>query len=300
MMDSALNYDPYQFAGRHAYAISQTSHITFNDYSRMSTHTRKQVFERRLPTPIWALDDRWLRKLLVLFLEARVQRNHRPNDDLLTRRAAAEKKIKTLIPKWNDEIDRLQLEYVAAQHKKRTSKERLRVLEINIESRDTLVRLTQKSPLGFVAAIVVLYYRMGKTSVEVGEEVGCRPPHVRQILYRLNAIWNKNFNLDFMVEPSAPAVPACRTYTRQEIDGMLAAGKITIPKGDISLPAAPPGAFAPCMPGESRKERRARLIAAGLCGNCGLKPRGDYAECVSCRAYYAALAKNRMQKKKAG
>jgi hypothetical protein len=78
--------------------------------------------------------------------------------------------------------------------------------------------------------VVVLYFRMGLNSVDVAGETGLKPPHVRQLLYRLRAIWIEKFKVDLTVQPSAPAVPPCRTYTRQEIEGALNAGIITIPK----------------------------------------------------------------------
>lgn len=291
-----IHFDSYQFENRYQIKpVSQESHIAFSDYARMSMHRRKQVYDRRLRCPIWALDDRFLRKLLVLFLEARAG-IHNPNLDLVTRRDIAERRLKERLPEWNARVDRLNHQYVDAQHK-HASKERLQGLEIEIENLDTLIRMTQKSPLGFVAAIVVHYYRLGKNSVEVGEEIGCKPPHVRVILWRLHQLWNKTFGFEFNLEPAAPAVPACRSYTRKEIKEALATRKISIPAGDI-LPIKP-GKYAPVLPGESRKARRARLMADGLCGNCGLKPRGKYAECVDCRAYYAALNRGYQQKKRA-
>lgn len=294
------HFDSHQFEGNSSRPWGSKSQLDYRDYDlSMSIHKRKQVYERRLQTPIWALDDRFLRKLLVLFIEARARvRNPNTNLDFGARRVIAERCLKERIPEWNAAIDRLQFEYVAAQHK-HASKEKLRRFEIEIENLDTLVRMTQKSPIAFVAAIVILYYRLGLSSTEVGEEIGCKPPHVRVILWRLHQIWDNTFGIEFNVEAARPAVPPCRSYTRQEIKKALAAGKITIPKGDISLkPTLPPTPWAPSLPGEASTARRARLKAAGLCGNCGLNPRGAYAECSRCRTYYAARCRAYQKRKK--
>ena len=371
MYDAGLHFDPYQFAARRSRPASKETGISFDDYARMSTHTRSRNLDRRLPTPAWALSDVWLRKLLILFLESRAQMRS-SKEDIITRRDIAERKIKERLPQWNATLDTLQHEYVEAR-REGAAKEALKNMEVEIENLDTLIRVTQKGTLATLAAVVVLYYRMRKNSVEVAEELQLKPPHVRMLLFRLHELWNKNFNIDFTVEPAAPEVPPCRSYTREEIDEMLAAGKITIPKdtpkqlaaqknhraapqpidaqraaqlrasgmmwkeiatelgcssagsvlnavryrvGDLKSPAIAQSAYK-CkpgrnpigrvevvgtdirVPGESRKEQRARRIAVGLCGYCGKNPREDYSECAPCRAYFAEMRKNRATAKKA-
>ena len=247
MFESGLHFDLYQFAGRRNRPASKETSISFEDYGRMSTRTRHRNLDRRLPTPAWALSDVWLRKLLILFLETRAQM--RPSkDDLLTRRDIAERQIKKRLPQWNATVDTLQHEYVEAR-REGASKEALKNMEVEIENLDTLIRVTQKGTLATLAAVVVLYYRMRKDSVEVAEELQLKPPHVRMLLYRLNEIWNKNFNLDFTVEPAAPEVPPCRSYTREEIEQKLATGEITIPKDKPPLQ----------LPPENEFDRRKRL-----------------------------------------
>jgi hypothetical protein len=192
---STLQFDRWQFENRGSRPWGVKSSLDFRDLDlSMSIHKRAQVQERRLPTPLWALSDSHLRLLLVAFLENRVC-IHNPQGTLLARRAAAESKVLARIPIWNATIDRLQLEYVAAQ-RKRTSKRRLRKLEQEIENLDTLIRMSRKGGLDVVAAVVVLYYRMGLNSVEVGEQVKLRPPHVRMLLSRLHDVWEKRFKLD--------------------------------------------------------------------------------------------------------
>jgi hypothetical protein len=194
-MVGALSFDRWQFENEfRARPVSRSSQISFDDYSRsMSTRTRKQVYERRLPTPIWSLENSSLRALLVGYLENRVG-IRKPQGTLLERRAAAEKRSKDQIPRLNERIDRLQLKYVAVKRKGRL-KAKLRKLEQEIENLDTCVRMCRRGGLDIVAAVVVLYYRCGLNSVEVGEEVRLRPPHVRMILFRLHEVWNKKFNL---------------------------------------------------------------------------------------------------------
>jgi len=45
--------------------------LAFEDYARMSTQQRKQSNERRLVTPLWAMNDKLLRELIVKFMEER-------------------------------------------------------------------------------------------------------------------------------------------------------------------------------------------------------------------------------------
>jgi hypothetical protein len=243
---NGLNFDPWQFAGSKSRPVSAETQISWSDFSlSMSVHSRKQVQERRLPVPAWALSDTLLRSLLVVYAEQRTTYfGHVRKTDgktLIERRVDAEKRLQARIPSWNATIDKLQLEYVAAQ-KDGTPKARLDRLEEQIENLDTLIRITRKGTSAFLAAIVVLYYRMGKNSVEVGEEVGAKPPHVRQTLFRLHELWREKFQIDFMLEPAKEPVAPCRSYTQDQINAMLADGRIAIPKDKpkwIPPPAQP-------------------------------------------------------------
>jgi hypothetical protein len=268
---NSLSFDPWQFAGSKSRPVSAESRISWSDFSlSMSVHSRKQVQERRLPVPAWALSDTLLRSLLTAFVENRAN-IHKAEGSLRKRIADAEKSLKNRIPAWNKTIDKLQLEYVAGQ-KDGTPKKRLDDLEQEIESLDTLIRITRKSTTAFLAATVTLYYRMGKNSVEVAAEVGAKPPLIRQILFRLHRVWQEQFQIDFMLEPAERPVPPCRSYTREQIATMLAEGKIAIPKDKPKwvLPPAQPCDLIPkrtyprAQKGKIDVKRAALLRSQGL------------------------------------
>ena len=79
MTNAVPSFDKSQFAGRSQYPVGATmtatgwlsNGLSFDDYSRMSTHKRKTSGERRLPTPLWAMNDFALRRVLVTFMEER-------------------------------------------------------------------------------------------------------------------------------------------------------------------------------------------------------------------------------------
>lgn len=194
--------------------------IDFSDYSRMGTQQRKQSGERRLPTPQWAVNDEMLRELLTCFMEERAG-VRKKRGTLLERLARAQEIIINQRPRLSAVLDKLCKDYV---HIKRfgayadlTDEEVLDIAEsvfinrpllasdpsglgarqmltskqardwaIEIEGIDTYLRYTQTGGAGVVAAIVWLYYRVGMDSVGVGAELGLKPPHIRQTLWRLH------------------------------------------------------------------------------------------------------------------
>lgn len=120
-------------------------------------------------------------------------------------------------PRLNDTVDRLNMEYVQTQRRgvdseevarrnvdsflpgfedegvRQATSERLAELEVEIEGLDTYLRYTRNGGAGVLAQVVYLYYRVGLDSVGVAEETGLKPPHVRQLLYRLNEMWKEKF-----------------------------------------------------------------------------------------------------------
>lgn len=99
------NYDPHQFAGKHSHPVHATitmdgwltPGVSFDDYARMQTTKRKTSGERRLPTPIWAMNDPILRKVLVQFMEERAF----SKKERAVRHAADKEAFK----KWKGETD---------------------------------------------------------------------------------------------------------------------------------------------------------------------------------------------------
>jgi transposase len=202
MLESALHFDPHQFSGRHAYAVSKDSHITFNDYSRMSTRQHLQSGERRLPTPAWALDDNLLKNLLVVFIEQRLGICN-PQGTLIERREFARQLAIADRPRHAAKLDELNQRYVD-EKKNGAPPERLAELGSEIEGLDSYIRTTENGGMDLVAAVCYLYHRCKLDSVGVGEELRIKPPHCRQILWRMEQIWKKRFNEDGTLKPPAP------------------------------------------------------------------------------------------------
>jgi|SRR5271166_3059138 len=193
--------------------------ISFDDYSRMSLQTRKTSGERRLPTPLWAMNNAMLRRVIVTFMEERAfskkEREKTPSDmglkerlerakaRIITKRAAAitvldrlcdeyvDIKNKGLQPgltdrEWNESKKQPYMEFAEGEARFQDEKKRLRQLEIEIEGIDTYLRISENGGADIVAAAVYLYYRTGLDSVGVGAELGLKSPHVRQTLWRLH------------------------------------------------------------------------------------------------------------------
>lgn len=201
-----------------------TSGVAYEDYTRMSTQQHKPSGERRLPTPQWAVNDPMLRELLVAFMEERAGFRKRQNGPLMPRLERAKAAIIAQRPRMLATLDKLCSAYVQikraggkydempddvvldileniegkkplpcmAQAARQFLEARdKRFLEIEIEGIDTYLRYTTNGGADVVAAIVYLYYRAGLDSVGVGAELGLKPPHVRQTLWRLHDTWKQ-------------------------------------------------------------------------------------------------------------
>ena len=95
---------------------------------------------------------------------------------------------KNRIPKITATLTRLCQRYTQLKNADPTSDE-LKELEHQIENLDTCIRVLQKGMATVIAAVVYLYYRQGLNSVAVGELLHLKPPHVRQLVWRI-----KNFD----------------------------------------------------------------------------------------------------------
>jgi len=68
---------------------------------------------------------------------------------------------------------------------------RQRVLEVQIEALDTQVRMAQENWPAVTLAIVYRSYNLHENSCEVAQALSVKPPHVRQVLARLNQAWKR-------------------------------------------------------------------------------------------------------------
>lgn len=207
----------------------ESTQIAYEDYSRMSTQRRKQSGERRLPTPDWAVNNGKLRQLLVAFMEERAGFRKAQKGSLHARLERAKDAIIAQRPRRIETLDGLCVQYVNLKkygaYPDATDEEvldihyqifqrpalpypdengrlwarrdlehlRARQLEIEIEGLDTYLCYTANGGADKIAALVYLYYRVGLDSVGTGQQLDLKPPHVRQILYRLHETWEQKF-----------------------------------------------------------------------------------------------------------
>jgi hypothetical protein len=219
-------FDKHAFAIRRTKAVSQTTGISFQDFSRMHVHRREKVQERRLPTPKWAVRDDYLRELIVTYLEERFY--VKPNtvlfltERLKIARAAAEHYApykRQLLEDWLEDYHSLcvngrkdltdqeaitayvnlraiggQLPLDADVAREYLAGKKIHDLEIQIQNIDTDIVLTERGHAEVIAAIVYLYYRLGWDSVTVAEQLQLKSPHVRQVLARLHSTWTASLS----------------------------------------------------------------------------------------------------------
>jgi len=93
------------------------------------------------------------------------------------------------------------MEFAEGQARIDDEQNRIKQLEREISGIDTYLRISENGGADIVAAIVYLYYRTGLDSVGVGGELGLKPPHVRQTLFRMHQTAK---NLDKKYHRAAP------------------------------------------------------------------------------------------------
>lgn len=165
--------------------------ISFSDYGGMHTENHKLGTFRKLERPKWAVDDALLQKLLVCYIEERamVASTGTPVERL----AKAQKVITAKQRAKIGVLDRLCKEYVALKQQATLCGEeakRLTFLSAQIETYDTCLRIdVNVAPT--ILGCVYHYYRCGLSSVATATALGIKPPHVRQILWKLSRTWER-------------------------------------------------------------------------------------------------------------
>lgn len=158
--------------------------IAFDDYARMSTQVRKLNAYRRGPAPAWAFNDSKLRAVIVNCIEARsvnsIQKIDRTGTDV-QRLARAQARLAGKRANLEARIDRLCRQYVAA---KNSGEQAAKELAQKVEEVDTQLRLID-NPAKYYAGVAYHYWRSGLNSVETGQQLGIKPPHVRALLWRM-------------------------------------------------------------------------------------------------------------------
>jgi hypothetical protein len=161
--------------------------LAYEDYSRCATHTHKQSGERRFPTPDWVHDDATVRAVVTLFMEERAQlvqcgasavRNAREGSEI-ERVDRAKTRMMEKRPQLEAKLKQLCARYMAESNPTKR-----KVLAQLIENSDTQIRIIERGA-SIAVAILHYYFRLGMDSVAVAQELNLKPPHIRQMLYRL-------------------------------------------------------------------------------------------------------------------
>lgn len=155
--------------------------LSFDDYSRMATQLHKLNASRRLAAPSWAYNDDQTCAVIVRSLEERALLFRRvqagTNKERLDR---AQRRLEQMRPELTARIDRLCARFVTAKSEGVDAP----AVGIQVEALDTQLRILPDVPK-ILAGIVYFYWRCGFNSVETGQQLGVKPPHVRQMLKRL-------------------------------------------------------------------------------------------------------------------
>src|SRR6266567_2676126 len=201
---SNIRFDEFQFAYRpnspvHAEVGADgewtSNGIGFDDYTRMTTQTKRQSGCRRLDTPEWATDQTKLRAVITRYFELRAYGRAKKHSAIMgvgteqERLARAQAKMIADKPKKLAVLDGICTEYVMLK-RDGGDPAQIRKLGQLIEGLDTVICLIDRGPAVFVA-LVYYFYLLRMDSVGCGEALGIKPPAVRQTLFRMASEWKE-------------------------------------------------------------------------------------------------------------
>lgn len=167
----------------------ESTGISFEDLPRYTVQNHKPSAERKLPTPQWAVNDSLLRELLVTYLEHRAGINHKQPGTQAERLARATAKLKAEAQVMAENVIVLNREY-AARKRIDPRDPILPKLAIEIENMDTSIRFMRR-PAEMVCGVVYYYFRAKENSCGSAQALGLKPPHVRQVIWRLSRTWQR-------------------------------------------------------------------------------------------------------------
>lgn len=178
-----LAFDNHQFDRKFYPAVTAESRIAFSDYQYMHQTRRSVQRGRRLDTPSWATNDRELREVVLRYCERRFYLRSRGKinevSPLTDEQRLARIREKEL--KWADTAKLILCRMITRQKTDPSDK-----LDIQIQNIDSQILIARRGAAAIAVAIVYLYYRLGWDSPEIAQELGIRPPIVRQTLARLH------------------------------------------------------------------------------------------------------------------
>jgi hypothetical protein len=161
-----------------------SSGVAFEDYTRMSTQLLQKLnSNRRLVAPAWAYNDDPLLTVLTRAMEERALISRMLQTGTTKEKLErAQQKLEKMRPELTARIDKLCTLFVAA--KRDGDHDIVASLGVQVEALDTQIRLLSDIPK-ILAGVVYFYWRCGFDSVQTGQQLGIKPPHVRQLLSRL-------------------------------------------------------------------------------------------------------------------
>jgi hypothetical protein len=152
----------------------------------MHVERRSRGIKRRKGTPLWALNDRETRRIVLTFLERRYSITPPPDATDLQRLAAIDAAAKAKAG-WRQQVLERRLDEYKNAADYGVPEKRLRELQIEAQVNDSRA-LFDRKPAQLLNAVIYLSYRRGLSSRAVAEELQMLPPHVRILLYRLNRL----------------------------------------------------------------------------------------------------------------
>jgi hypothetical protein len=157
--------------------------IAFEDYTRMGMERHSLSSWRRYAVPVWAINDDQLCAVLARSMEERAGFRKGQAGMDKERMARAQQQLEKMRPELVARIDRLCARFVAA---KREGADNVTVALYGqkVEEVDTQLRLLSDISK-ILAGVVYFYWRCGYTSVETGQQLGLKPPHIRCMLFKL-------------------------------------------------------------------------------------------------------------------
>lgn len=192
---SAPSFDRHAFAGhrKQGRAVSATTGISFQDYGSMHVVRRAKQRVRRLPTPIWAANDKDLAEVVLKYCERRLYivspRNRHVTPESLTHQQRLERirnREKQMLASQQVHL-REQIKRYREMMEAGASEQELTNVGTQIQNLDAQVRTARDSGCAALAtSIAYLYHRNGWGCVEVAQELCLKPPLVRQTLARMN------------------------------------------------------------------------------------------------------------------
>jgi hypothetical protein len=157
--------------------------ISFDDYSRMTTQLHKLTPNRRYDMPAWAVNDEPTCAVIARSMEGRAGLRVPPCGATDKERLQkAQQVLKTKEPQLVARLDGICKRFVEA--KNNDAAEVAVALGIQVENIDTQLRLLDHTT-EMLAGVIYFYWRCGYTSVETGQQLGIKPPHVRTTTTRL-------------------------------------------------------------------------------------------------------------------